>query len=60
MINKSAGFYSVTCDICGEESPEMFDEFHEAVKYKKDMNWKSKINDYGDWVDVCPSCQWEE
>jgi hypothetical protein len=56
MIEKSGGFYSLTCDICYEEADEQFFEFSEAVDYKKDNDWKSKkVN--GEWMDVCPDCQ---
>lgn len=54
-IDKSCGFYSVTCDNCGEEMNEQFFEFDEAVRAKKAEGWKSKkIN--GAWEDWCPEC----
>lgn len=54
-IEKFAGFFSLTCDNCGEELNEQFDEFHDAVEAKKDNGWKSKrIN--GDWEDWCDKC----
>ena len=50
------GLYTLTCDICGEEAPRTFDDFHEAVQYKKDEGWKSQKYK-GEWEDVCPECQ---
>lgn len=56
MIDKSFGSYSLICDICGEEAKKEFDDFYEAVDYKKKEGWKSKKID-GEWQDVCPECQ---
>jgi Fe2+ or Zn2+ uptake regulation protein len=50
------GLYTLTCDLCGEEAFETFEEFHEAVQYKKDEGWKSQKHK-GEWEDVCPECQ---
>ena len=55
MIGKFSGFYSLQCDICGEEHNEQFDDFYEAVEAKKDNGWKSKKID-GEWCDICPDC----
>ena len=35
------GLYVLTCDICGEEVAEAFEDFSEAVQYKKDEGWKN-------------------
>ena len=56
MIDKSCGFFDLTCDVCGNEADEQFFEFHEAVEYKRRERWKSQ-NRNGQWEDVCPSCQ---
>jgi len=53
---KFNGLYTLTCDICGEKAIETFEEFHEAVQYKKDEGWKSQKYK-GEWEDVCPECQ---
>lgn len=54
MIDKQHGEYILICDICGEVA-ETFNDFYDAVQFKKDEDWKSrKIN--GDWHDVCPGC----
>jgi hypothetical protein len=54
-IDKSCGFFTLTCDNCGEELNESFFEFHEAVDAKKENGWKSrKVNGkWEDWCDVC-------
>ena len=53
---KFNGLYTLACDICGEEALETFEEFSEAVQYKKDEGWKSQKYK-GEWEDVCPECQ---
>ena len=58
MIDKSDGMYSLTCDICGQDAPEEFFEFDDAVSYKKQNGWKSQKRK-GEWEDVCPECQEE-
>jgi len=55
-IEKFAGFFTPTCDICGEELPSEYD-FYDAVQAKKDEGWKSRKNEYGEWEDVCRTCQ---
>lgn len=45
----------MTCDICGGEAEEAFDDFYEAVDYKKTEGWKSQKTK-GEWEDVCPEC----
>lgn len=55
MIDKESGEFILSCDFCCEEV-NGFDDFYDAVDYKKDNGWKSKkIN--GGWNDVCPECQ---
>ena len=55
MIDKSNYGHKLICDICGYET-DGFDDFQEAVDYKKDEGWKSqKVAD--GWEDVCPECQ---
>jgi Fe2+ or Zn2+ uptake regulation protein len=56
MISNFNGMYTLTCDICGEEAPETFEEFSKAVQFKKDEGWKSQKHK-GEWEDVCPECQ---
>lgn len=56
MIDKNHGKYNLICDICGEMAEEEFDDFMEAVDYKKQNGWKSqKVS--GNWQDVCPECR---
>lgn len=55
MIDKDYDSYCLVCDVCGESAEEVFDDFYEAVDYKRDCSWKSiKVN--GEWLDVCPKC----
>jgi hypothetical protein len=57
MISGFCGIYQLECDICGQEADEEFDEFMDAVIYKKDRSngWTSRKVD-GAWEDVCPDC----
>jgi hypothetical protein len=55
MIEREYGTFHLCCDFCGEEPDEIFDEFQDAVNYKKNHDWESrKIK--GTWFDVCPDC----
>ena len=56
MIDRTCGSYDLTCDVCGEDAGEVFDDFYEAVQFKKDNGWKSQKKN-GEWEDVCPECQ---
>ncbi len=56
MIDKQSGRYHLVCDICGEEAEEDFDNFYEAVEYKKTGGWKSQKRNE-EWEDVCADCQ---
>lgn len=54
-IDKSAGVFTLSCDNCGEELDEQFDDFHDAVEAKKENEWKGKkVN--GNWEDWCKKC----
>jgi hypothetical protein len=56
MITKHGDIYTLTCDICGDDAEEAFDDFCDAVDYKKENGWKSQKYK-GEWEDVCPECQ---
>ena len=56
MIDKDFDGFTLTCDVCGEEAEETFDDFYDAVQFKKDNDWKSQRRN-GEWEDVCPDCQ---
>lgn len=59
MIDGAKEFgYTLTCDECEMEEGEVFDEFMEAVEYKKSNGWHS-VRKNGEWNDVCPEC-WEK
>lgn len=51
--------FVLECDWCGSDSGELFDEFMDAVEWKKERSngWKSKKNPDGDWEDLCPDCR---
>lgn len=55
--DKKGNLFYLCCDVCGEEAePQGFEEFNDAVAYKKENGWKS-IKHLGEWEDVCPECQ---
>ncbi len=54
MIDKQGGAFYLICDICNDVVRN-FDDFYDAVQFKKDEGWKSrKIK--GEWCDICPEC----
>ena len=61
MIEGSEDFgYTLTCDYCGEMCDENFNEFTEAVEYKKEYGWKSVKDKNDDWQELCPECSTPE
>lgn len=56
MIDKYGSEYTLSCDVCGDEAPQSFDDFYEVVEYKKENGWKSQKDEHGNWEDVCPDC----
>lgn len=56
MIEKIDGRYCLICDICYEKAEKDFDDFYDAVEYKKENGWKSQKHK-GEWEDVCPECK---
>lgn len=56
--NHDMGGFVLTCDICEEESGEGFDEYSDVVRFKKDLsnNWASNKDEFGNYLDVCPTC----
>jgi len=55
MIERNGWHHDLICDHC-EDSVEGFEEFEEAVKYKKTHGWKSLRSDSGTWFEFCPDC----
>ena len=54
MITKEYGKQVLICDCCGDKAPERFNDFQDAIDYKK-ANWRSKkVN--GEWQEICPEC----
>jgi len=41
-IDKFGGTYTLTCDNCGKELKESFDDFYDAVEAKKTTDGKAK------------------
>ena len=48
--------FTLTCDFCGDEAEEQFEEFRDAVDFKKENGWRSVQNRNGEWRDLCPAC----
>lgn len=48
--------FSLYCDVCGETADRSFAEFQDAVNYKKENGWRSRLEKDG-WVDICSECQ---
>ena len=44
----------LVCDICDDAIA--FDDFNDAVEYKKAKGWVSR-EDSGGWYDICPDCE---
>jgi hypothetical protein len=59
--NRTDG-YVLICDHCGEEADGLFDNFQDAVTYKKDADngWRTIKDKYGDWCELCPACNTPE
>jgi len=57
VITREGKPFLLVCDICGDDAGQLFDEFYEAVEYKKSNGWKSQKNAKGEWEDVCSECQ---
>lgn len=55
-IEREGSFYFLYCDVCGYPADEQFDEFMDAVEFKKREGWKSRKDEDGNWEDICPEC----
>jgi hypothetical protein len=63
MIDKLCdGDFRLVCDCCGDEADEQFENFYEAVDYKKDGDngWRTVKDKDGDWNELCPACNTPE
>jgi hypothetical protein len=59
MIDKTGrDSFMLSCDHCGDECDELFENFQEAVDYKKDRdnNWRTIKDTNNEWCDLCPAC----
>lgn len=48
--------YVCVCNECGVEISGG-DSFTYAVRRKKEEGWRSRLDEQGDWMDLCPDCQ---
>jgi hypothetical protein len=55
---KGHAIFTLTCDYCGDECDEVFEEFQDAVDYKtdRDNGWATVKDVNGYWTELCPSC----
>jgi len=58
MIEREGRYYTLICDHC-EHEVEAFDNFEEAVEYKKKHGWKS-VKGRSGWFEFCPICSTPE
>ena len=56
IVKMSDNSYVLYCDYCSN-SADGFDDFLEAVNYRKSHSWKSFKNKNDEWTDKCPVCQ---
>ena len=56
-IEKIGYLYAIECDQCNKTEETHFDEFMEAVDWKRDKSnlWLSRKNG-NQWEDLCPEC----
>jgi hypothetical protein len=54
--------FVLSCDNCGDECEEIFEDFYNAVDYKKDADngWRTIKDKNGDWCELCPACNTPE
>jgi len=58
-IDRRYEYYTPVCDFCEARLPSGL-SFQEAVEIKKRAGWRTRKDEYGDWVDMCPDCQQAE
>jgi len=58
MIEREGWNYRLICDNC-EDYKDSFDDFEEAVEYKKKKGWKS-VKGRTHWFEFCPKCSTPE
>jgi hypothetical protein len=54
--------FRLICDNCNDECDEIFEDFYEAVDYRKDKdnNWRTIKDENNEWCDLCPACNTPE
>lgn len=55
-MDRFRGFITPVCDCCETRLPAE-ENFWDAVAAKRKAGWKSRKDESGDWVDLCPECQ---
>lgn len=55
-IDGSKYMYDLVCDVCGDYARETFDDFYDAVEYKRENGWESRKDENDEWMDICPVC----
>jgi len=64
VIERNGWHHDLICDHCEGENEgghvEGFEEFEEAVKYKKTHGWKSIKSSRNNWFEFCPKCSTTE
>lgn len=58
MVSRNYDRYYLTCDVCDTDADQEFDEFAEAVEFKRENGWRSRKT-AGHWEDLCPDCSKE-
>lgn len=56
IIDKINGTYKIICNVCGEIFSQNFEDFYEAVDFKKKERWVSRPISGGKWEEVCRDC----
>jgi hypothetical protein len=54
--------FVLSCDNCGDECDEVFEDFYDAVDYKNepDNGWRTIKDKNSDWCELCPACNTPE
>jgi hypothetical protein len=59
MVERNGGEFELICDHC-EDSKKGFNEFDDAVRYKKAHGWKSVRGASKQWYELCRHCSTPE
>lgn len=56
MIQKQEGLFVVHCDECTEYLETGCDDFHDAIQYLKDEQWRISKDEDDEWIHLCTEC----